>query len=171
MGSGRVALAVALFALLATAAPALADDAAVRAAFNSKDAELAKASKARQATQRRWVNSGFVKVRPYLRALGRVRALAGEVGDALEAAEASSDTGRQARRAGIDSFEALEQSVVEAIASGRSSTAAVRAYADHKRKKGNRLRERARKQANRSGRLARRAVRLEKKAKGLLAEL
>jgi hypothetical protein len=100
-----------------------------------------------------------------------VRAIARQVEDALEAADASSDTGEQARQKGIASFKALEKAMTEAIASAKASTGAVKAYKQHKQAKGDRLRKSAQKHAKKSGKLSAKSARLRNETSALLGQL
>jgi hypothetical protein len=149
---------VAATALLAVgAAPALADDNSVYQAYISRDADFSRAGKEVRRGVRIVEQSNGRRTGPLQRALRKTRNLCTELIEVVEAEESSSDAGRRAKEAAIESIRLLRQSTV---ALSRGVTAAKRGQ----RRRAARLARQAERLADRSIAATRRARRAFREA-------
>lgn len=97
MPTARRLLALTALLVLAAAAPASADDASVKAAWDSEDAAFADLGADVTRETRRWVARDFRRDGKMLRLMRRGERLSRRVVDRLQAEQASSPTGTEAR--------------------------------------------------------------------------
>ena len=97
MTTARRLLALAALLVLAPAAPASADDASVKAAWDSEDAAFSELGRAVERATKRWEARGFTRDGRLVRLMRRGERLSRTVVDRLNAEQASSPTGTEAR--------------------------------------------------------------------------
>jgi hypothetical protein len=143
--------------VLLPAAPAAADDASVKRAWDSTDAQFVKASRDLSRAMTRWRRSNFRRSGPVLRVERRLRRLL-EINTARVAAEqASTPTGARARRFALASNASFSRYTVHEARGVRLVTA-------RKRVAGERAFERAARAFRRSTRQTRSGLALFRRA-------
>lgn len=103
MTTARRLLALTLLLVLASAAPASADDASVKAAWDSEDAAFTELGKSVDRQAKRWADRGFTRDGRLLRLMRRGERLSRTVVERLNAEQPSSPTGTEAREWAIRS--------------------------------------------------------------------
>jgi len=149
-----VLLVLAAALLLIPAAPARADDAAVKRAWDAHDAQFAKLGGDYRAALKRWRSSGFKRAKGALGANRKARALLARNTRGVTAASPSSADGERARRLALASNAAFSNQLLYQARGIRLTTAG-------RRSAGNR-------EFARGVTAARRSARAAKKAKTLL---